>query len=181
MTALAVPRAWSVLLAERATLTEQGGRLDKPLEDGWHWAQIKASQFLAIGAAFVSHSPGNGTAYPLVLTDLRRAQYENTLYENRRRFDPEKLAADPGLQAAIEKKARREASETGGAEDRYGGRLLIALPGFRAKSIAVALMDYYHLGYIGDELGLRYPDALAVAEFLTLFGEAVGQLEQADA
>lgn len=163
------------LTAERDALVAAGAAPLKQLEHLQSQAGLEARQYLDLGSAYVSWSPGNGTAYPFLLHDLKRAQYEACLFYKRARFDE----ITPELDEMIKKKAREEAAEIGGAADRWGGRLLIAMPGFarHGRSIAIAVMDYYHAGYIGETLQLRYPDAVAVAEFLSLFGDAVLRLE----
>lgn len=166
---------WNAVVAQREAFLAEGGRLDRPINDAFHLALEKARQFIDLGSAYVDVQPGNMTSYAVFLHDLDAAQRAVSIAGWLSAFDE----PTDEQRAVAEKMVDRTHSPDSGAAGRWGGPLLIAMP-IRGASVACALMDFYHHSFLMEHLAMRYPDAVAVGEFLSLFGSAVQHMRESE-
>jgi hypothetical protein len=177
------PNIYAALERNRTSLREQGGSELRPLADAAALAEYKAREFIARGSAYADYQPGNMTSYGLALIDLvdQQAQaYLSRALIAKGAFDspPTPFLEEDRIRMHVEARDRTEREHVGPAY-RWGGPLLIALPqNAGGRSCCLALVDYYDSFSITEYLGLRLPDAVPVAEFLTLFGSAVSYLRE---
>lgn len=173
------PGVWDRLHAVRKPIEEQTGRSWLSLAETANLAWFKAREYIARGSAFADYQPRNGTAYHVVLLDMvdcqAKALLEKKIVAAGAYDDPPKpILEDDRLRWLADARTKAQADYMGPAYS-WGGELLVALPELAGgRSRAFGMTDYFEAGYVAEAFGLRtQPDAVAVGEFLTLFGTYV--------
>lgn len=139
---------------------DRGGTVGKGLDHTTQQARHKATQYVELGTAYDDFQPGNGTSYAMVLHDLVRAQ----------------MPTDE--QVGVTEADLREWASSRGPTARWGGELLIAMPAFGRSAVIGLYGGLLTPDFVGEQLKLGSADAVHIAIYLTLFGEAVMDLRE---